>query len=265
MRAAGYHGILARPGYNKKYNRDVSWQELKNTFTLYKRIPMIVAGGDHHGRIDPNTAVGFVDAKIDEDAQVIRMDEPVFYEEKFESVPAEIQRRLLYHEFIPASLGYEPFGDMRKIDHLLIGAKDPVFPDVGIHAEEGFYYEETEGMSSDKKQEEKPDAPVQYVTKEDFDKFSSQVLEALKARETPHEEPSEETVSEAATLEEPQAEPTVERGEEETIPPPHTPKVEPERVIPKSSGSKSSGDWLEDEDGHRYLSFRVAGTEETKK
>ena len=258
MRLEGYDFVIAKAGFNKKYNRDVSWQELKDTFTLYKRIPMIAAAGDHYGRIDPNNAVGFVDAKIDEESQTIR-GEPIFYEEKFEHVPSEIQQRLLYKQFIPASLGYEQFGNLRKVDHILIGAKDPVFPDVGINAEDGFYYEETEGMSSNKEEQKKmPEAP-EYVTKEDFAKFSSQVLEMLKARETPPPEPQMAVVEEEE--EEVIAENEAEEAEEEMEnSPPPSPKVEPERVIAKGTASKSG--WLTDEEGRRYLSFKVAGTTE---
>jgi hypothetical protein len=258
--------ILAKPGYNEKYKDNVTWEQLKNSFTLYKRIPMIVAGGSHSGPIDPNEAVGFVDAKIDEENQIIR-GEPVFYDEKFESVPAEIQRRLLYKEFVPASLGYQLFKDLRKVDHIAIGVESPVFKDIGFHAEDKFRYEETEGIN---KQEQQPkseesisklkaeDSPKPLVTftQEQFD----QLLESIRGLIPAPPQVVEETIEEVERLEEPPA--------EATIPQPK-PEIEPERVIPRDTGGGTDardGGWYTDPTtGRRVLSWRIAGEEQQKK
>lgn len=251
--------ILARPGHNAKYNRDVSWDELRRTFLLYKRIPMIVAGGDHFGPIDPNKAIGFIDAKLDEDAQIVR-GEPVFFKETFEQVPAEIQQLLMAKKHVPASLGYEEFDNMRKVDHIAIGVKSPVFPDVGFNAESRFRYEETDGMNKEK--EPAKATPVQFVTKEDFEKFSAKVFELLQQSQRA---PAPEPVKQAPVVEQ---EKRTEAPPKEELPTPQpTPvAVEPERVIPKGKSTSAANDgWLTDENGRRYLSYPVAGREATRK
>ena len=288
--AAHYEMVLARPGYNEKYKREVSWDELERTFSLYKRIPMIVAGGDHYGRIDPNKAVGFVDAIIDRQAQVIA-GEPTFFKKRFErEIPAEIQRRLIDKSYIPASLGYEDFDNIRKVDHIAIGVDSPVFKDVGFHAEDNFHYEETEGMNPDDRQQEKateqakqPDIaprmvtfteaqfkellstlrplplPPETVNKKDVAATGSGIPEATEVEK-------KKTTATTATIEAP-----LESEEELSDLPTPRPNIEPERVIPKQKSSTATGSgsgWMEDEHGHRFLSIPVAGHEnnrETKK
>jgi hypothetical protein len=255
--------VIARPGHNEKYNRDVTWEELKRTFLLYKRIPMIVAGGDHYGPIDPNHAIGFVDAKLDDDAQIVR-GEPIFFKETFEHVPAEVQQALMHKRHVPASLGYEEFENgMRKVDHIAIGVKSPVFPDVGFNAESRFRYEETDGMNKEqpKATPVEPAKAVQFVTREDFEKFSAKVFEILNERKTaPPETPRTEEVKEEQKKE------TVAPPAEAPKTPRQAPVVEPERIIPRTPSTPSSNDgWLEDENGRRYLSFPVAGQEFIKK
>lgn len=255
--------VIARPGHNAKYNRDVGWDELRRTFLLYKRIPMIVAGGDHFGPIDPNHAVGFVDAKLDEDAQIVR-GEPVFFKERFEQVPVEIQQLLMHKQHVPASLGYEEFDNMRKVDHIAIGVKSPVFKDVGFNAESRFRYEETDGMNKQSSPPAKEEAkPVQFVTKEDFEKFSAKVFELLQhSQRSPPPEPVKAQAVEQEAKKETEAPP------KEALPTPQpTPiAVEPERVIPKGKSTPITNDgWLVDEYGRRYLSYPVAGREATRK
>lgn len=255
--------ILARVGYNPKYKKNVSWEELKNSFSLYKRIPMIVAGGDHYGPIDPNNTIGFVDAEIDDVNQVIN-GVPTFFNNKFEKIPAEIQQMLAHKKHVPASLGYEPFGDVRKIDHIAIGVKSPVFEDIGFNAENSFQYEETEGMN--KPAEEGTDAPAEpkqaaFVTKEDFLSFKNEVLEAIKAQQAP---PKPEATEEVEAME-------PEEDDEEIQEPPEEvpavqqpkPKVEPERKLPRETESKTIHGMFKVDGDTRIISQPLGGT--TKK
>jgi hypothetical protein len=255
--------VLARPGHNDKYDNDVSWEQLKNSFTLYKRIPMIVAGGSHSGPIDPNEAIGFVDAKIDEATKTIR-GEPVFYDEKFDNIPAEIQRRLLYKEYVPASLGYQLFNNLRKVDHIAIGVESPLFSDIGFHAEDSFRYEETEGIHKQEpakeersvstvEQRESP-KPVVTFTAEQFE----QLLSSIKALAPAPPQVTEEVTEEP---EQPEQEPQAEA----TSPQPKL-DVEPERVIPRDTrGSDHKDGWTTTPEGRRVHSWQVAGTKEEDK
>jgi len=243
--------IIARPGYNEKYKRDVTWDELRRTFLLYKRIPMIVAAGDtkrHHLPIDPNDAIGFVDIKIDDDSQMIRGDDPVVYDEKIEALPADLQQKLINKEFIHASLGYEPFENIRKVDHILIGANRPVFEDIGFHAEEdnAFYYEETEGINKEEPAKDPEEPKLNYISREDFDKFQKEIFDRLDALKP--QEAVTETVEEATEEEEepvPEAEP----------PAPQTkPLVESSRIIPKEQPKNVTSDGMFVLDGMKVIS-----------
>ncbi|MHA2068844.1 MAG: hypothetical protein ACXABY_31160 [Candidatus Thorarchaeota archaeon] len=250
--------ILARPGYNKKFKREVTWEELKRTFLLYKRIPMIIAGGSHFGPIDPNDAIGFVDAKIDEQEQVIRGDDPVFFKETFDKVPAEIQRKLINKEHIFASLGYEPFQDIRKVDHLLIGAERPLFQDIGFNAEEEekFHYEETDGINKEEvPEEEKPTDSIAELRAE-IKELKELFIESQKPKEPepPQETPVEEVIEEKKIEEPPEEEPTD---------PQPKPKVEPERTIAKEV-TKTSSDGLFSDTGARVIKTPLAGSKTTE-
>jgi hypothetical protein len=264
--------VIARPGYNEKYKKDVTWEELKRTFLLYKRIPMIVAGGDHYGTIDPNNAIGFVEAKIDEDAQTIRGDDPVFYNEKFDTIPAELQRKLAHKEFIHASLGYEPYDNIRKLDHIAIGVDSPVFPDIGFHAESNFHYEETEGMNKEEEKEEVAEThsePQKVITfsKEQFDELIS-TLRPPPPSETPSIDgldPKGQDLSDGGSDAIGGEQETVEPPEEEPTAPQPKPKVEPERIFSKDTGTEASDDGLfVKESGSRKVYSRVAGLDKEK-
>jgi len=236
--------ILARAGYNKKLGKQVTWDELKKSFLLYKRIPMIVAGGDHYGPIDPNKAIGFVDAKFDDERQVVR-GEPVFYQERFDTIPAAIQNKLAHKERVHASLGYEPYDSIRKIDHIAIGVDSPVFPDIGFNAESTFVYEETDGMNNPPDEHEQQEDPkqAQFVTLEQFEQFKTELFERLQPS-TPQEATAE--VDTVETTEEPTTEQQTEEPPKEplTVSQPK-PKVEPERVIPKAQPqTNTTGDGL---------------------
>jgi hypothetical protein len=232
MTALEYPIVLARPGFNEKYNREVTWDELRKTFMLYRRIPMIVAGGSHSGPIDPNNAVGFVDAVYDDENKVIRGN-ALFFREKMESVPEGIRERLINKRYVPASLGYEQFGDLRKVDHLAIGVDSPVFKDIGFNAEDTFRYEETDGINTDGKEvqnaETAKDTEIQALRAE-IQELKQLVLGLRPAKESPQaiEEPAVDEKEEKAedTMQEPPKE-----AEKRVSPKP--PLVEPERVIPK--------------------------------
>lgn len=268
--------ILARAGYNEKYKQDVPWDELKRSFMLYKRIPMIVAGESHHKPIDPNEAIGFVDAKIDDAEQVIR-GTPVFYEERFHDVPAEIQRRLLHKEYVPASLGYEPFKDLRKLDHIAIGVESPVFPDIGFHAEDSFRHEETDGINK-QEPEATPEESIPEVkeavqtglpsvtfTGEQFAQLLQTIRSLAPAPSQTTEEvvEAQEKIRELAEARPSQTEAPPEEVQESPQP---KPKVEPERVIPKDTvAAVREGQWYTDADGRRVMSLKIAGSEKEKK
>ena len=242
MMTLEYDMVLARPGYNEKYKTDVTWDELRRSFLLYKRIPMIVAGGDHYGPIDPNLAVGHVDAKIDDAEQVIR-GKGLFYKEKFEDVPAEIQSRLAHDKFVPASLGYEPFDSMRKMDHIAIGVDSPVFKDVGFHAESTFRHEETDGINTEGKEvqedETAKDTEIQALRAE-----IAELKELFQQSLKPPEPPQEETPAEGVVEVPDPVENKVSPVEEPTVSQPK-PQVEPERVI-KREQSATTEDVVDD-------------------
>ena len=254
--------VLARPGWNEKYKREVTWEELKKTFLLYKRIPMIVAGGSHFGGIDPNEAIGFIDAKIHDDEQIIR-GEPVFFDERFEEVPAEVQQMLAHKKFVPASLGYEPYENMRKLDHVLIGAKSPVFKDVGFNAETTFQYEETEGINNEDPKEPSETKTVEFVSMEVFEQFKKELFEEMK-KETPIETPEEEVMVEKQ--EEPEEEIQEPPAEVPTVSQPK-PKVEPERVIKREQSSQevSSDGLFTINDGSKVISHPIGKPQEKEK
>jgi len=229
----GYDMVLARPGYNKKFKRDVTWDELRKTFLLYKRIPLIVAGGSHYGPIDPNMAVGFVDAKIDEEQQTIR-GEGILFKERYDDIPQEIHRKLTIGEHVHASLGYQEYDGIRKPDHILIGAERPVFEDIGFHAEaeNSFHYEETDGINPedrvDEQEEEAPQA-VPSLSQEQLDYIVVQLADRL----SPPEQKDTE-VKDVEETEAPQTEPEQEPKHEE--PEAAKPKVTPERKpVPKET------------------------------
>lgn len=252
-----YDLVLARPGYNEKYKREVSWEELRRTFLLYKRIPMIVAGGSHSGLIDPNQAIGFVDAKIDDKDQTVR-GRAIFYKERFEDVPAEIQRKLAQDEHVHASLGYDQFDDIRKVDHLLIGAERPVFEDIGFHAESKFRYEETDGINKSEEAEEVPkkEEPTPVEDRGFNETQMSQIREIMTSLlPAPQETPVEEVKEEEPKIEEPPA-------EVPTDPQPK-PKVEPERTIPKEV-PKTSSDDLFSGVGTRVIKTPIPGSKTTE-
>lgn len=254
--------ILARPGYNEKYNREVSWEELKKTFLLYKRIPMIVAGGSHMGAIDPNNAIGFIDAKIDEAEQIIR-GEPVFYNEKFEDIPPEIQQMLAHKKLVPASLGYERFNTMCKMDHVAIGVKSPVFEDVGFNAESNFHYEETEGINNEEAEpEQKAPEPPKLITftEEQFEKLMSRI--GSPPVEAPTQTPAEAVTAEKE--EEPEEIEAPPPAEEQPVSQPK-PLVEPERVIkkePTKTPSTTTDGLFEIPEGTKIISTPIGKPKE---
>lgn len=253
-----YEGVLAKPGYNKKYKDDVSWDELRKSALLYKRIPMIVAGGDHAGAIDPKNAVGFVDQKIDEEEQVIR-GKYVFFKEKFDQIPADIQKTLATGQHVKASLGYVPSQDIRKYDHIAIGVDSPVFEDIGIHAESDFRYEETDGinMPEDEQQEEReevtePEQPTADIAalKAEIAELKQMIVDSNEKQEPEPEPETEEKVTEP--------EETEVQEETEELPDQQQPEVEPERTIPKDKPTPKDG-WVETPEGRRVLTTQVAG------
>lgn len=249
--------VLAKTGYNPKLKREVTWEELKRTFTLYKRIPMIVAAGaEHFAPIDPNLAVGHVDAKIYDDEQVVR-GVPTWYKEKFETIPNEIQRKLASKEHIYASLGYQPFDNIRKVDHILIGAESPLFPDIGFNAESGFMYEETEGMNNE---EEAKAEPTVTLTDAQLDALVERLAARLQPKPAPEKEPqvTEEVTQaeERTTVEDVSEEPAEELTESQP-----TPQVEPERTLPRthSKPTRTTSDGMFELDGTRIISTPLGG------
>jgi len=249
--------VLARTGYNPKLKREVTWEELKRTFTLYKRIPMIVAGGiEHHNPIDPNLAVGHVDAKIYDDEQVIR-GVPTWYKERFKDIPNEIQKKLASKERIYASLGYQPFDNIRKVDHILIGAESPLFPDIGFNAESGLIYEETEGMNNEEEAKKEPD--IAEIVRTEMDKQFKLWKETFfpQKEKEPQVSQEETAVEEHTTVEEIQ-EPLFAEEPQDSQP---TPQIEPERTLPRThtKPTRTTSDGMFELDGTRIISTPLGG------
>ena len=185
----------------------------------------------------------------------------MFYKEEFERLPAEIQRMLAHKKFVPASLGYEPFKELRKYDHIAIGVDSPVFPDVGFHAESNFRYEETDGINKEEEPEKEKEPSISDIVRIEMEKqmeIWKKTVFPEGIPETLLEAPAEEAVEEQQD--------TVEPPKEEPTAPQPKPLVEPERTFSKDTGTEASDDGLfVKESGARVIKSAVAGLDKEKK
>ncbi len=268
-----FRGVVARPGVHKNRrsgkNEKIIWEELKRMAILYKRIPVVIAGGSHFGFIDPEEAVGIMDFLIDERGQKLDCDGLIFREESVQSrIPDDIKLKLMRKEFLPSSLTYtarvvEGIQRGRKPDHIAIGVRNPMHAGVGIHAEEdlpeNIRWEETEGIGEDKKPE-LPEKKSSFSI-EELNYISDRVADRIASHfPKPAEQPVSEPERPATEKEEPEEETPVPEKEEEVVEekePVEEPRHEPEKVIPK--GKPPIKGIFEKDDGTRVISTPITG------
>ncbi len=268
-----FRGVIARPGVhkNRRSGRDekIIWEELKRMAILYKRIPVVIAGGSHFGFIDPEEAVGIADFLIDEKHQKLDCEGLIFREESAQSrIPDDIKLKLQRKEFLPSSLTYtakvvDDIQRGRKPDHIAIGVRNPMHAGVGIHAEEdlpdNLRWEETEGIGEDKKPE-LPEKKSSFSI-EELNYISDRVADRLESRfPKPAEQPVSEPERPVTEKEEepekpPEPEKEVEEVDEEKEPE-KEPRHEPEKAIPKGKPAEKG---IFDEDGIRVISTPITG------
>ena len=267
-----FRGVVARPGVhkNRRSGKDekIIWDELKRMAILYKRIPVVIAGGSHFGFIDPEEAIGIMDFLIDEKNHKLDGDGLIFREEDVQSrIPDDIKLKLQRKEFLPSSLTYtarvvEGIQRGRKPDHIAIGVRNPMHAGVGIHAEEdlpeNIRWEETEGIGEDKKPE-LPDKKSSFSI-EELNYISDRVADRLESR---FPKPAEQPVSEperpaTEREEEPEKPPEPEKEEEvaEEKEPEPEPRHEPEKPIPKGKPAEKG---IFESDDRRVISTPITG------
>ena len=267
-----FRGVVARPGVhkNRRSGRDekIIWEELKRMAILYKRIPVVIAGGSHFGFIDPEEAVGIMDFLIDEKGHKLEGEGLIFREESVQSrIPDDIKLKLQRKEFLPSSLTYtarvvEGIQRGRKPDHIAIGVRNPMHAGVGIHAEEdlpeNIRWEETEGIGEDKKPE-LPEKKSSFSI-EELNYISDRVADRLESRfPKPAEQPVSEPERPATEKEEPEKPPEPEKEEEEVDEekePEPEPRHEPEKVIPKGKPAEKG---IFESDDRRVISTPITG------
>lgn len=237
-------GIVARPGMNG--DEVVTADSLKRATWYQNRVPLIVGPHPAGGYAYPDDYVGTVGLKWNDEQQQVD-GEFWFFDEKWHSLPDEIQRKLKANAEIQLSAGYETSTDeqkrqkWRKWDHIALGVPRPLIEGVGINMRteedlpEGFRCEEEPVISGEKdKTEEKPKTlsltPAQLQTVID-----TAVEKALaKKEEIPAEEDPSEEVKEKAPEEAEVA----------------LPEPEPEMVLPASAPSRKKMSGIEvTEDG----------------
>lgn len=269
-----FRGVIARPGVhrNRRTGKDekIVWEELKRMAILYKRIPVVIAGGSHYGFIDPEEAVGIMDFLIDEKGQRLEGEGLIFREESAQSrIPDNIKLKLQRKEFLASSLTYtakvvEGIQRGRKPDHIAIGVRNPMHEGVGIHAEsdlpDSLRWEETEGIGEDKRPE-LPEKKSSFSI-EELNYISDRVADRLESRfPKPAEQPVSEPVRPAVEKEPESPTPAPEEEKEEEVAeetePVEEPRHEPEKVIPK--GKPPIKGIFEKDDRTRVISTPITG------
>lgn len=236
-------GVVARPGTHG--DEVVTADSLKRATWYQNRIPLIVGPHPAGGYAYPDDYVGTVGLRWNDEQQQVD-GEFWFFDEKWDSLPEEIKRKLKSNEEIRLSAGYETRTDeqnrqkWRKWDHIALGVLNPLIDNVGVNVRmeeqmpEGFRCEEEPVITGEEEKTEKPKTlnltPAQLQTVID-----TAVEKALaKKEETPTEEEPSEEVTEKAPEEAEVA----------------LPEPEPEMVLPASAPSRKKMSGIEiTEDG----------------
>ena len=237
-------GIVARPGTYR--DEVVTADMLKEAIQYQNRIPLIIGPHPIAGYSTPDQWVGTVSTSWNETKQ--RVDgEFWLFDEKYDSLPDEVKRKLANNEEINLSAGYQTTTDdnkvqrWRKWDHIALGVPNPSIPDVGIGVRmeselpDGFRTEETPViMGEDKK--DKPETVS--LTPEQLAQVIDTAVEKALAKVVP---PVVETIKEDETEKAPVE---VEQARPDPV---------PEVVLPASAPKKSDMDGIEVTDDGIWL------------
>ena len=230
-----FDGIVARPGIHKDGNRleHITAELLRQAITSQKRIPLIIGPHPPLGRANPNDYIGHVEQAWNETQQ--RVDGVfLFYREKWDKVPLDVQRRLSNKEIVKASAGYE-IGDVvegaqrgRRYDHLAIDVQNPMHGDIGVNVrmESEFpdnFRIEQESQIGEEEPEVKETVTTAPTSVTFTDEQFKQLLETIR--------PAPPVVVETKVVEEVTEEVLV----EPSTPPLPEPRMEPEKVIPRGT------------------------------
>jgi len=237
-------GIVARPGTHG--DEVVTADSLRRATWYQNRVPLIIGPHPAGGYAYPDDYVGTVGMKWNDKQQQVD-GEFWFFDEKWDSLPDEIKRKLKANEEIKLSAGYETGTDeqkrqkWRKWDHIALGVPNPLIDDVGVNVRmeeqlpEGFRCEEEPVISGEKTEQTEEPKTVSLTPAQLAQVIDTAVEKALtKQAETPtEEEPSEDDTEKAPE----QAEDAL-------------PEPEPEMVLPASAPkSKKTGGIEITEDG----------------
>lgn len=224
-------GILAKPGTHR--GELVTVESLKRALMYHDSIPLIVGPHPPGGYAYPDTYIGKVHPKWNEEKQ--RVDATFwFFDEGWHLVPEKVKRKLANNEEIPLSVGYETTTDdnktqkWRKWDHIALGVRNPLIKDVGVNVrmEEDFpkqfrIEEEDTKITGDATPEPKTVSLTPAQLQEIVDTAVIKALAAQDKKETAETEVSDE---EEKAPEEPET---------------ARPDPVPEMVLPASAPNKS--------------------------
>lgn len=233
-------GIVARPGTHKRGGMDevVTAEQLKRAIQIQNRIPLILGPHPAGPGTNPLDVIGTVTQRWNDAEQ--RVDgEFWFFNESEEElrkwllIPQSIRDKIVNYEKVPLSACYQ-IGKIeegvqigRHYDHLVLDVDRPMHTDVGVNVRMESelpenYRIESESEISEALTKEEPKS--REIT--GFNEVQLQQIKDLLAPliPTPPAEP-----------EKPEVQATEEVLEETPEPAPQEPKVEPEKVIARST------------------------------
>lgn len=244
-----YKGIVARPSVYKNGDilEHVTAEVLRQAISFQKRIPLIIGPHPAGGRANPNDYIGHVVQTWNATQQ--RVDgEFLFFRERWDKIPVDIQRQLTNDEVVKLSTGYE-IGDVvegfqrgRRYDHIALNVPNPMHEDVGVNVRmeselpDNFRIEQ-EAQIGEEKEPEKETVETAPTTVTFTDEQFKQLLEAIRPIVPEPPVVSETKVEEA----------TKEVQVEPSTPTPPEPRMEPEKVIPRGT-APSEEDYATNDD-----------------
>jgi len=243
-----FDGIVARPGVHKDNTRieHITTEVLRQAITSQPRIPLILGPHPPLGRANPNDYIGHVEQTWNEAQQ--RVDGVfLFYREKWNELPLDVQRRLSNKEIVKASAGYE-IGDVvegaqrgRRYDHLAIDVHNPMHGDIGVNVRmeselpDNFRIEQESQIGEEKESEVEETVTTAPTSVTFTDEQFKQLLETIRPAPPVVSETKVEEEATEAVLMEPSA------------PAPPAPRMEPEKVIPRGTAPSETNYPLNDD------------------
>ena len=261
-------GIVARPGTHKRGGMDevVSAEQLKRAIQIQNRIPLILGPHPAGPGTDPLDIIGTVTQRWNEAEQRVDGDFWFFNESEEElvkwlSIPQSIRDKIVNYEKVPLSACYQ-IGKIKEgvqigrlYDHLVLDVDRPMHTDVGVNVRMESelpenYRIETESEISEVPPEKEEPKPVE--DRGFSEKQLRQLAELVKAMiPSPPAEPERPEVEATEEVQEAPPAPTLEQ-----------PKVEPEKVIARST-APSEDDYPYNDD-MVAVSHNMFKKEETK-